>query len=71
MRHKTEKIANRKKKIASEMASANSVMADKSRCNHCGGLLRLLPGDASCINCGREADHQCDACLHGRQDVVA
>jgi len=71
MRHKTEKTADKKKKTSTRRVSANSAIADKSRCNHCGGLLRLLPGDASCINCGREADHQCDACLYGRQDVVA
>lgn len=71
MRHKTEKTVNKKKKTSATMASVNSAIVEKSRCNHCGGLLRVLPDDASCINCGRQANHQCEACLYGRHDVVA
>ncbi|VAX19219.1 hypothetical protein MNBD_NITROSPINAE03-1417 [hydrothermal vent metagenome] len=71
MRHKTKKMVNKQKRAPTKRVSTSSAIADKSRCNHCGGLLRLLPEEASCINCGREANHQCDACLYGRQDVVA
>lgn len=71
MRRKTIKTANKKKMTSAKMVSANSPIVEKSKCNHCGGLLRLLPDDVSCINCGRLSDHQCETCLYGRKDVVA
>lgn len=71
MRLKTDKIVNKKKKTSTKRVFANNAIDKKSRCNHCGGLLRHLPDDVSCINCGRQADHQCELCLYGRKDVVA
>ncbi len=71
MIRKTKTARKRAKKSPAKMVSTIDENAEKSRCNHCGGLLRLLPYDASCINCGREADHHCANCLFDRRDVVA
>ena len=39
------------------------VIYGKSHCLHCGGILRVLPDEKSCVNCGRLANHKCERCM--------
>lgn len=71
MIRKSKSVEKRGKKRPSKKAKAAAKHADKYKCNHCGGMLKIRPGDEACINCGREADHICPNCLFGEQSVAA
>jgi len=42
----------------------------KTHCYHCGGMLRVLPEEVSCVNCGRLDNHKCERCLYGEVEAV-
>ena len=41
-----------------------------SHCYHCGGMLRVMPDEVSCVNCGRLANHRCERCMFGEVEAV-
>jgi hypothetical protein len=51
-------------------ARVEKVIYGKTHCYHCGGMLRVMPDEVSCVNCGRLADHKCERCLY-REAAVA
>ncbi|HJM82190.1 MAG TPA: hypothetical protein QF720_01145 [Nitrospinota bacterium] len=55
--------------IETEMAILD-LSSSESLCNHCGGRLRNLPGEISCLSCGRANDHHCPDCLNDSTTAV-
>jgi len=47
------------------------IIYGKTHCYHCGGMLRVLPDEVSCVNCGRLHNHKCERCLYGEVEAVA
>ncbi|MDH4185036.1 MAG: hypothetical protein OEV92_12490 [Nitrospinota bacterium] len=53
---------NRKPRI--RKSKELEVTFGKTHCYHCGGMLRVMPDEVSCVNCGRLADHKCERCMY-------
>ncbi len=67
MKHKV--ATNKRKHISKiderERPVTKKVHSEHDRnCKHCGGLMKDISGDATCIMCGRSIDHFCHSCLN-------
>jgi len=66
--HSAARGARAKRAKTSAMRKHKKV--DLPRCRHCGGALRFLPDEISCLACGRPADHVCETCMFKEPAVV-
>lgn len=72
MRTKIKVTSKKRSRTSAKKAAGRGASpAVKTKCNHCGGLLKHIPGEESCIICGRSADHHCPACLYDNEEVAA
>jgi len=71
MTRKTKKVTNRNGKSRKNRASTTTIDPTRNKCGHCGGLLKFQPDDASCLMCGRPADHHCANCINDNSGVAA
>jgi len=46
------------------------IIYGKTHCYHCGGMLRVMPDETSCVNCGRLANHKCERCMFKEAEAV-
>ncbi len=67
MKHK---VATNKRKDSSKIDERERPVTKKvhsehdRNCKHCGGLMKNISGDVTCIMCGRSIDHFCHSCLN-------
>lgn len=71
MRTKIKTTSKKRNKASAKKAASGAAPAVRTKCSHCGGLLKQIPGEESCIICGRSADHNCTACLYNNEGVAA
>ncbi|MDH5678992.1 MAG: hypothetical protein OEZ55_02680 [Nitrospinota bacterium] len=68
---KTVTRTSKKSSLAKQpVKSEKEIIYGKTHCYHCGGMLRVLPDEVSCVNCGRLDNHKCERCMYKEMEMA-